>query len=789
MSFDSLRRDLRYSLRVIRRNPGFAAAVAATFGLGVGATTAIFTVVSGVLLRPLPFPQPDRLVSIQVSYDNSPPNVFIGSIETMEWQKHSRTLSAVAAYFDCSVNLLDAGEAERLECGSVTASLLPLLGVQPILGRNFLPEEDRPGGPPAVILSHGLWQRRYGGDRAIIGRPLVLDGKSYAVVGVLPEGFQIPVEYRIRQDLWLPLQLQEGRANFKMVWAVGRLRPDFSLEAARAELDSLYQTTRRRGAHSAGVVLTRWQDEITGRVKTTLLIFMAAVGFVLLIACVNVANLLLSKATGRTREMAVRRALGAATGGIVRQLLAESILMAVGGALAGLALAFWSKDLLVAFLARSLPTVPPIPLDFRVLAFNLALALVCGIAFGLAPAVRSARVSLDECLRESARGAGGGRGRLGDVLVIGEVALATALMIGAALLFVSFLRVRGMNQGVPADRILTVSLELKGPRYAGPQAQAEYFHGALDRLRGIPGVEGAAVSTHGFWMVSGWPVEGKQVTAEWNAIHPDYFRIMGIPFLRGRNFAETDSRNAPYVAIVSQSLARRYYPNQDCLGARFPSADRKNAEMVIVGVVGDTRSELEREPGPTVYTSYLQQESSFSRTLLLGASGDPKRLVRPVRSRLADLDRTQAPVRFQTLEESMAAAVAPRRVNMLLLVSFALLATLLGAAGIYGVMAHAVGRRTHEIGVRIALGADRADIRALVVGRGLLLVAAGEAAGILGALGLNRAIARMLFGVRTTDPATYAAVAALWLVLGAAACYLPARRAMRVDPTVALRYE
>ena len=792
MQLHTLWQDVRYTLRGIRKDPGFAATAALTFGLGIGATTAIFTVVSGVLLRPLPFPQPGRLVSIREDYGKGP-NVFIASPEVVEWRRGS-TLSQVAAYFDCSVNLLGAQEAERLECGNVTQSLFPLLGVQPFIGRNFLPEEDRSGGPPAVILSHALWKRRYRGDRSILGQSLMLDEKSYTVVGVMPEGFQIPGEFNIPQELWLPFQLEEGRAHLKMLWAVGRLRTGVSVETARAELDTIFQSLRRGRKVAGHVILTEWQREITGRVKTTLVIFLAAVGLVLLIACVNVANLLLSRGTGREKEMAVRRALGASTGRIVRQLLTESILMGLCGGLMGLGLAAWGKSLLVAFLARSLPTVPPIPLDLRVLGFNLGLAVLCGIVFGMAPAVQAARIPVNERLKESGRGAGAGprRGRLGDLLVVAEVALAMALLIGAGLLFHSFLRLRGMGSDTPADRILTMYLQLKGARYSSPQSQSAFFQEALDGIRGVPGVQFAGATTTNGLATTG--IEGQkdaEVPAAWSVVSPDYFRVMGIPLVRGRNFADSDTRGAPEVAMVSQSFARRYFPNEDCVGRRLGSLLQKNGWMTIVGVLADRRIELEREPQPTLYTFYLQQgrpgAGEPAMTLMVRTAGEPTRLAAAVRSRLSALDPTQAPANIETLERSMARLIAPQRVNMLLLVSFALLALLLGSAGIYGVMSHAVSRRTHEIGIRMALGAGRTDITTLVVGRGLRLVVAGEAVGLAAALLLNRVIASMLFHVTATDPLTYTAVAGVWAAVGLIACYVPARRAVRVDPTVALR--
>jgi putative ABC transport system permease protein len=779
MGFASWRQDLCHSLRYLRRNAGFSTTVALTFGLGAGAATAIFTVVSGVLLRPLPFADPGRLVSIALSYDNKPANVFIGSPEVVEWQKSSRTMAGVAGYFRCAVNLESAAVTERIECANVTASLLPTLGIQPARGRNFLPEEDRPGGPPAVLVSHRFWKQR-GVD---VGQFVRLDGQNRRVVGVLPENFRIPLEYKTEQELWLPFQLQEGRANLKMLWAVGRLGPRAGLEGAQSEFDALLRAMPVKRRSVPRVVLTPWQERVTGKVRSTLLLFLAAVGFVLLIACVNVANLLLTKSTGRRKEIAVRRAMGASASRIVRQLLTESVLLALCGAAAGLAVAYATRSLLVAFIALALPTVPEIPLDARVLAFAVGLATVCGIGFGLAPALLSARVPVNECLNASGRAGGAARERLRDLLVVGEVALATYLMIGAGLLFTNFVRLRGIDPGMPADRILMWYVELKGAAYRNPEAQSAYFRDALDRLREVPGVEAASVSLDGG--ISG-AVDGREYMAEWAAVSADYFRLMNDPLLHGRTFGPSDDRAVPAVVVVDQSFARKYCPASDCANVR-PTVGRIGAAE-IVGVVGDHRQWGDWPANPTVFTHYLQMPEAMQK-LLVRTSAPPKTLIPAIRNALARVDRTQAPGRFQTLEEEIAGIIAPRRVNTLLLVAFAALATLLGAAGIYSVMAHAVARRTHEIGVRVALGAGRGDIRAMVIRRGLWLVAIGEVAGIAGALGLNRVIAGLLFQMRPTEPPTYVAVAVLWLLLGTLACYAPARRAMAVQPADALRYE
>lgn len=790
---ETLARDVAYGFRMMRRSPGFTATVILTLALGIGATTAIFTVVSGVLLRPLPFREPERLVSIREEQTHGLID-FIGSTEVVEWMKHSRTMSGIGAYFDCSVNLVGPQEAEHLDCAHVTASLFHLLGVPPVIGRNFLPEEDRPGGPLAVILSHSFWKQRFGGDTSILGKSLTLDDKSYTVVGVLPDGFQIPDRFRIPQDIWLPFQLQEDRAKWTIVWAVGRLRPDVSLNAAQQELDAMLQALRRyRG--TVRVSLANWQEQITGGVKKPLVIFLAAVGFVLLIACLNVANLLLVRAAGRETEIAVRRALGAGKSRILRQLLTESILLALGGSALGLVLAFFGKDLLVAFLSRNLPTVPPIPLDVRVLAFNFAVALVSGVAFGIFPALEASRLPLNESLKQSGRWSGGsGRPmRVRNVLAVAEVALAMALLIAAGLLFRSFLRMRGMDSDLAADRILTMNLQLKGARHATQQDQAEFFHQALARIRVLPGVQSAAASSGGW---ASTEIEGRpdvEAEAAWSIVTTDYFRTVGIPLLSGRDFADSDTRGAPEVVIVSQSFARRYFPHENCLGRRLASWYAKNAWMTIVGVVGERRSTLDQDPQPTLYNFYLQAGEAgageMSMDMVVRTAGDPMKLASAVRGQIASVDRTQAPTGIMTLEQRLAEQIAPRKVNLLLLGTFATLALILGAVGIYGVVSHSVSRRTHEIGVRIALGAGKTDVIKLIVGRGLVLVAMGEAVGLVTALALNRVIASMLFHITTSDAMTYCAVAVIWLVVGAAACYIPARRAMKLDTADALRCE
>ncbi|MBZ5725019.1 MAG: ABC transporter permease [Acidobacteriia bacterium] len=794
-----MRQDVIYGLRTMRRNPGFAAAAVLTLGLGIGATTAIFTVVYAVLLRPLPYPQPDRLVYIKENLVTGI-NFFAGNREFATWQRRSKSLSTLAAYMSGEATLTGVGAAERVTTGSVTASFFPLLGAQPVLGRNFLPEEDRPGGVRVAILSHAFWQRRFAGDRSALGKVLALDGQGYTVVGVLPASFLVPDRYAFLRghdyDVWTPFALDPSGAGFQLVRAVGRLAPGVSREAAQAELDALLQPLVRKG-RTKHVVLADWQEEIAGGVKRSLLFFLAAAGFVLLIACVNVANLLLSRASAREKEMAVRHALGAGRSRLVRQLLTESGLLALSGGIAGLALAFWGKDLLVAFISRNLPVVEPIRVDYRVLGFTLALALLTGLVFGLAPALESAGVRWHEALKGAGRGAAGGRSRHGlrDLLVVVEVALAMVVLVGAGLLIKSFLLLRGINAGFQADRVLTLRVNLTESKYPTAREQSLFFQQVLERLQGLRGVQAAGATGNlplggnradGAVTIEGRPESGSDIASA--TVTPGYFLTLGIPLLAGRGFTDFDREGAPGVALVNQSFVRRYFPNEDCLGKRVKSWFTKNQWMSIAGVVGDVREDLKKEPPPEIYLSYLQAGRS-SMYLVARAAGDAKSLSAGIRAQMAAIDRDQPPDDVMTMEERRAEDLAPRRVDMLLLGSLAALGLVLGAIGIYGVVSYSASRRTHEIGIRVALGAGRADVLSLVLGQGLWLVLIGETVGLAGALALNRVVASMVFRITTTDPVTYAGVAAIWAAVGIVACYLPARRAMRVDPLAALRSE
>ena len=799
---ETLARDFGYAIRMMRRAPGFTATVVLTLGLGIGTTTAIFSVVNAVLLRPLPYPEPHRLVHIAVSFSDAGSAIFVPTTDYAAWRSGSQTLSRIAGHIGFEANLTGGTQAERVKVGAATASLFPMLGVRPALGRIFLGEEDRPGGAPVAILSHAFWKNRFGGDAAIAGRSLTLDGTLHTIVGVFPAAFRLPDRYETDYDLWVPLAISDtGKSRRPILQTVGRLQPGASIERARAELATLMRPARKGSRKN--LVVAEWQEQIASGARRSLLIFLCAVGFVLLVACVNVANLLLFRAAAREKEMAVRRALGAGRARILRQLLTESVLLGLLGGVVGLGLASAGKNLLVAFIARNLPAMEPVHLDFRVLGFNLGLALVTGIAFGLAPALQASRSELNEPLKDAGRGVTDrcSRHRLRNLLVVCEIALVMVLLSGAGLLLRSFLRLRGVDPGFQADRILTVNVALTPSKYPTPREKTAFFQQVVERVGRLAGVQAAGASTSlplgGYSMaVSGLTVEGRPESerqVSFTMVSPNYFRTVGIPMVRGRALSDSDRNGSPVVAMVNESFARAFFPGEDCLGKRIEQGKPKAGWITIVGVVRDIHPAPEEEPAPEMYLSYLQPESAFTMGsnmyLTVRAAGNPKALAAAVRSQIAGVDNSQPAFDISTLEERRTTHMAPRRVNMLLIGAFAGLALAIGLIGIYGVVSCSVRRRTHEIGIRMALGADQGRILGMVLVNGMKLIAAGVAIGLLASAALTRLIATELWGISATDPWTFAAVVALLSATGLAACLLPARGAARVDPTRALRDE
>lgn len=796
---DVLHQDLRYGLRLLLRNPGFAATVVLTLGLGIGATTSIFSVVHATLLRPLPYSHPESLVYVMHNLGGYGPMPFSRPPEYDAWRDHNHSLSQIAAYIDTRVNVVGLGEAQRLNCGIGTASFFQLLGTRPEAGRLFLPEEDKPGGAPVALLSYALWRGRFGGDPAAVGRTVTVDGKRYTIAGILPASFRVPDRYGFEYDLWLPFSasIQPEGAPPYMLRVVGRLAPGVTVPAAQAELDSILQTTLRR-PRKINALLVPWQQEIAGGVRTSLLVFLGAVGFLLLIACVNVAILLLSRAAAREREVAVRLALGAPRSRILRQLLTESLMMALSGAAAGLVLAYWAKDLLVNFLSKNLPAMDPVQLDYRVLAFTLGLAVLTGIFFGLAPALQTARMRDKDGLRESARGATESRAHHGfrNILIVTQVATAITLTIGAGLLVKSFLRLRGLDLGFHSDRVLTLTVNLTPTDYPDAARQVQFFQRALQNIKGLGGVESAAANyclPLGYmrWSVSKFKLEGRTEpvdSADLEVISTGYFGTMQIPWRAGRDFTEQDRAGAPVVAIVNETFARRFCPEGRCLGRRVEHWKDPNQWMTIVGVAGDTRASMERPVEPVLFVPYLQGEAP-SMTLVIRTAGEPMTMAAAVRAQLAAIDRNQPPSDVMSLDDLRGQWIAGRRASMLLLAAFALLALVLGCIGIYGVVAYSANRRTHEIGIRMALGARESDVLTLITRQTLALIALGELVGLGAALALNRVLETLVVGIPTTDPLTYLGACLLWTTVALLACYVPARRGAQVEPMMALHCE
>jgi putative ABC transport system permease protein len=799
-------RDAIYAFRTMRRTPGLTVTVLFTLALGIGATTAIFTVVSGVLLRPLPYSDPGRLVYISAKFAHS--SGFSGYTQDYPaWRKYNRTLSQIAGYRSFEANMAGREGAERIHCGLATASLFSLLEVHPVLGRTFRPEEDQPGGPDVTLLTDTFWRSHFAADPAVVGKSLTLDDRVYTVVGVLPPSFRIPDRYGwFPYDVWVPFAIGEnGKARDIIIHVVGRMRPGVTVNAVEADLTGLMRNAVRKGVRWKTAQVDPWQEQVASGLRRSLVLFLGAVGFLLLIACVNVANLLLGRSAARSREMAVRRALGAGTARIVRQLLTESVLLSLGGAALGLAAAHWTKGLVLLVIAPKMPSLQPIGLDYRVFAFTLAIAVVTGIAFGMAPAIAASRIHLMESLKEAGRGITGGRwkGSFRSALAVAEIALAMILLAGAGLFLRSFLEVRGIDLGVNPRQLLTFDISLTNSRYPKPMDQARYLERLLEALQKVPGVVSVAGGndlplSNGMMGFKNLAIEGSETVPEAQGaiVSSDFFRTMGIPLLRGRVFTSQDREDAPSVAVVSQTFARRFLAAGGGLGRRIQNPLRDDDWVTVAGVVGDVRPSPESEPGPMIYLPYLQPgQQDVTRvgvqffSLVLRTSVPPMSIAPAVRRVAAAIDPAQAVYDVASFDDVRSEWVAPRRVNAILIGSFAGLALLLGSIGIYGVLSYAVGERSHEFGIRIALGARPKEITGMVLRSGIKVVACGVGLGLVGSLALARWISAELWGVRATDPWTLGTVMAILTAVGILACAIPARRAAKVDPLVALRCE
>jgi len=818
---EALWKDIRYGLRMLRKNPGFTSVAVLTLALGIGANTAIFSVVNAVLLRPLPYPEPGQLVQLRVDWSGSPSSVF-GSATFVEVKAQSQSLARIAAYCGGDMTLTGAGSAERVVAGAVTAEFFPLLGVQPALGRNFTQEEDTPNGPKAAILGHGLWQSRFGGDADVLGRTITLNEQSYSVVGILPAGFHYPEPFQ----LWAPLALGETGGTFvghgegmMLLKAIARLKPGVTLEQAQTELQTIaqrVQPARSGGPRAMGtggdrgdsvLTLVGLHEQVVGDVKGMLLVLLGAVAFVLLIACANVANLLLSRAATRQREMAVRAALGAGRLRVARQLLTESVLLSLAGGGLGLMLAFWGVRALGQWSGASLPSMHGISIDAWVLAFTLGVSVTTGLAFGLVPAVQAWRTDVNAALKEEGRSeTGGHRKWLRHLLVVSEVALALVLLIGAGLLIKSFSRLMEVNPGFRTDGVLTFQATLTG-RKSSPQT-VNFIQQAIGRLKALPGVQAAAATdslplTH-FERITPAEIDGRP-PIDWSKVKPgdvtpvsratvthDYFNAMGIPVRNGRAFTSQDARSAAGVVIVNEAFEKHHFPGESAIGKRIHLLLGSSAGphwLTVVGVVSDVRqSGLAGDVTLEVYNPVLDDiggEMSFA----IRTSGEPAHLISAVRAVMAEVEPNQPIHNVMTMEQRLANTTTSRRLSTVLLGSFAAVALLLAVVGIYGVMSYAVTQRRREIGVRMALGAQKSDVLGLIIHGGLRLTLLGVAIGLAGAFALTRYLSSLLYSVKATDPWIFLIVAVALIGVGLLACWLPARRAARIDPMAALRCE
>jgi predicted permease len=809
---EQLLEDVRFGVRLLRKNPGFTAVAVLTLALGIGANAAVFSVVYAVLLRPLPFREPSRLVVL----NETTPKVRVVSVSYpnfSDWRAASQTFSQMAAVYAVDFNLAGVTQPENISGDAVSPNFLSMMGVRPILGRDFDASEEKAGTAPVVLLSYALWQSHLGGDPNAAGKAITLNGRSFTIVGVLPPSYRSldMTDVLLPVGVWATdnAEAAKERGDRGDMVVIGRLAPSATFLQARAEMDGIAARLAKQYPASNdqfGVALQPIREAFVGDVKTAILVLFGAVLFVLLIACANVANLFLVRGASRTKEVALRIAFGASRGRMVRQLLTESFIMACFGGVVGVALAVAGMRGMAQLIPPGMLSGTTVNLNGAVLLFVGGVVLLAAFVFGLTPALHLTKPDVQSELKEGGRtsSAGASQNRLRGALAIAETSLALVLLIGAGLMMKSLYRLLEVDPGFRPERVLKMEMDLRTQQYSKDPAVLNFWQQLLDRVRVLPGVESAAVGTvipltdsHSRSDVTiermALPTPGNYPHPDVHVVSPDYVKTLGIPLLRGRTFTDEDSEGAPLVGMVNAMVARRFFPNEDSVGKRFmfghPSATNPPKWYTIVGVVGDTRLYGLANPARLEVYLSLRQHPDSDMTLVVKSGADPAAQTSAIREAVQSIDKDQPIQAISTMKELVSSSVATRRMTLVLLGLFSGLALILGAIGIYGVISYSVAQRTHEIGIRMALGAPRRDVFRLVVGQGLRLAGIGITIGIVGAFGLARLMSSLLYGISTSDFETFAGVSILLGLVAVLACYVPARRAMRVDPTVALRYE
>ena len=808
--------DIRFGFRILLKRPGFSLIVVLTLALGIGANTTIFSAIDAVLLNPLPYKNPERLMVMWETNKHLGPEMWdrnevaIGNF--LDWRERNQVFDQLGALFDTDMNLTGVGEPQRIKSYVVTTNFFQVLGVQPMLGRSFLPEEEKPGAPFTVILGHDLWQRQFGSDPNIINRSLTFNGHQVAVVGVMPPGFEVQFPISKHVDMFVPFIIDVADPDYhdrsqNFLYTVARLKPGVSQEQAQSEMSLIASQLQQQYPETnaeRGVRLVPLHKQIVGNVESYLYMLFAAVGFLLLIACTNVAGLLLARVTARHREVAVRIALGASRWRLIRQLLTESVILSAVSGLLGLLLAYGGVKLLLALTPSEVPRLHEIGLHVPVFLWTLTISIVTGVLFGLAPAVQASKPDLNTALKESSgRNPGSFQGSgLRNLLVVSEVAVALLLLVGAGLMTKSFVRLQQVDPGFDATNVVSMNIALPTSKYRQQQVNV-FYDQLIERLRNLPGVKSVAginpLPLSNSNVSSRFVVEGAPFVpladrpyAGVRVVTPDYFQTMSIPNLKGRSFTEQDRENTPRVIIVNEAMASRYWPSEDVIGKRLGYVEEfsdKQEWLQIVGVVGDVRHKaLETEVMPEVYFPYKQSPQNFMN-LVVRTTSDPTSIVPAIRGQILSVDKDQPVSDIMTMEQRVAKSVAAKRFVMFLLGTFSILALGLAAVGIYGVMAYLVTQRTQEIGVRMALGAQKRDVLKLVVLKGMVLAIIGTTIGLVASLALTRVMRSLLFEVTPTDWLTFVISSAVLLTVALLACYIPARRATKLDPLIALRYE